>query len=113
MCLKYSRTRAPYRVDVRFSRKAYAVAYTRPVVPQVIFFSEGADEPTVSHPRLVVKAGADAHVTLTQSYLSQGGVCLANGFTRVEVGDRATVVRRYFAVSAETACFYPDIRLQM
>lgn len=46
----------------------------------------------MSHPRLVVKAGADAHVTFTQSYLSRGGVCLANGFTRVLVGDRATVV---------------------
>ncbi|CAN0417012.1 unnamed protein product, partial [Hapterophycus canaliculatus] len=60
---------------------------------KVIFFSEGADEPTVSHPRLVVKVGADSHLTLTQSYLSQGGVCLANGFTRVLLGDRATVVR--------------------
>lgn len=47
----------------------------------------------MSHPRLVVKVGADSHLTFTQSYLSQGGVCLANGFTRIEVGDRATVVR--------------------
>lgn len=61
---------------------------------QVVFFSEGsAEEATVSHPRLVVKAGADSHLTFTQSYLSRGGVCLANGFTRVLVGDRATVVR--------------------
>lgn len=65
-------------------------------MPQVIFFSEGGEKPTVSHPRLVVKAGADSHVTFTESYLSQGGVCLANGFTRVELGHRATVVRRCF-----------------
>lgn len=47
----------------------------------------------MSHPRLVVKAGSDSHVTFAQSYLSQGGVCLANGFTRILVGDRANVVR--------------------
>lgn len=64
------------------------------LVPQVLFFSEGAEGPTVSHPRLVVKIGADSHLTFTQSYLSKGGVCLANGFTRVEVGARSTVVRR-------------------
>eukprot|EP00752_Nemacystus_decipiens_P011214 g9965.t1 len=72
---------------------ADGVTVEKPI--QVIFCSEGGEEPTVSHPRLVVKAGADSHLTLTQSYLSQGGVCLANGFTRVQVGDRATVTHDY------------------
>ena len=61
---------------------------------QVVFFSDGSEGPTVSHPRLVVKAGEDSHVKFTQGYLSQGGVCLANGYTRVLVGDRANVVSR-------------------
>ncbi|CAM9905294.1 unnamed protein product [Ectocarpus sp. 4 AP-2014] len=72
---------------------ADGVTVEKPI--QVIFFSEGEEGPTVSHPRLVVKAGADSHMTLTQSYLSRGGVCLANGFTRVLVGDRATVTHDY------------------
>lgn len=59
----------------------------------MVFFSDGSDGPTVSHPRMVVKAGSDSHVQFTQSYLSQGGVCLANGFTRVLLGERANVVR--------------------
>lgn len=62
---------------------------------QVVFFSDGSEGPTVSHPRLVVKAGEDSHVKLTQGYLSQGGVCLANGYTRVLVGDRANVEHDY------------------
>ncbi|CAM9734804.1 unnamed protein product, partial [Laminaria digitata] len=62
---------------------------------QVVFFSDGSEGPTVSHPRLVVKAGEDSHVKFTQGYLSQGGVCLANGYTRVLVGDRANVEHDY------------------
>ncbi|CAM9749930.1 unnamed protein product [Pylaiella littoralis] len=72
---------------------ADGVTVEKPI--QVVFFSEGAEGPTVSHPRLVVKAGADSKLTFTQNYLSQGGVCLANGFTRVLVGDRATVTHDY------------------
>lgn len=91
----------PYAADLVLLAPSlrYRIAHALHIpthILQVIFFSEGGEEPTVSHPRLVVRAGADAHLTLTQSYLSQGGVCLSNGFTRVEVGDRATVVRRCF-----------------
>lgn len=60
---------------------------------QVVFFSDGLEGPSVSHPRLVVNAGDDSHVAFTQSYLSQGGVCLANGLTRILLGRRANVVR--------------------
>lgn len=73
--------------------------YVRPPPPappppqyEVIFFSDGLEAPTVSHPRLVVKAGDDSHVKFVQNYLSQGGVCLANGLTRITVGVRADVV---------------------
>lgn len=60
---------------------------------QIIFVSDGSDTPTVCHPRVVVKVGADSHLSFTQGYISQGGVCLSNGFTRILLGNRANVVR--------------------
>lgn len=61
--------------------------------PQLIFLSNGAEDATVSYPRVVVKADDDSHLSFTQSYISRGGVCLANGLTRIILGERANVVR--------------------
>lgn len=59
---------------------------------KVIFFSDGMEVPTVNHPRMVVKLGNDAHLSLCHNHVSMGGVSLSNGLTRILVGQRANLV---------------------
>lgn len=65
---------------------------------QLLFLANGGKDASVSFPRVVVKAAEDSHLSFTQGYVSQGGVCLANGLTRILVGDRANVVSLWSAL---------------
>jgi Fe-S cluster assembly protein SufD len=54
------------------------------------FLSSGGSQPTVSHPRVLIVVGPDAHCTIVESYVG-GGSYFTNAVTEIVVGDRAVV----------------------
>jgi Fe-S cluster assembly protein SufD len=57
---------------------------------QLEFLTSGATRPAVSHPRVLIAVGADAHCTIVESYVG-GGSYFTNAVTEIVAGDRAVV----------------------
>jgi len=71
----------------------------------VLFVATAADGPTVSHPRVLVVAGANSQVRLVESYAGAGeGTTFTNAVTEVVVGENAVV--DHYKVQRESAGGY-------
>jgi Fe-S cluster assembly protein SufD len=57
---------------------------------QLEFLTSGATRPAVSHPRVLLVVGPDAHCTIVESYVG-GGSYLTNAVTEIFAGDRSVV----------------------
>ena len=58
----------------------------------LLFLSTGLDEPTVSHPRSLIVAGANSRATVVETYATIGtGVCFTNAVTEVIAGQDAVI----------------------
>jgi len=74
--------------DVVFLRVPRGAVIEEPI--QLEFLTSSGARPTVSHPRVLIVVGADAHCTIVESYVG-GGSYFTNAVTEIVAGDRAVV----------------------
>jgi Fe-S cluster assembly protein SufD len=74
--------------DFVFLRVPRGATIEEPI--QLEFLTSGATRPAVSHPRVLVVVGSDAHCTIVESYVG-GGSYLTNAVTEIVAGDRSVV----------------------
>ena len=70
----------------------------------LVFVSTEESEPQVSHPRVLVVAGAGSKATVIETYISQDkGLYFTNAVTEIAVGEGATVDHYRLLLESETA----------
>jgi Fe-S cluster assembly protein SufD len=58
---------------------------------ELIIQSSANGHPTVSHPRILILAGADSQATIIESYTGNGGAYFTNPVTEIVAGDHAVI----------------------
>ena len=58
---------------------------------ELIIQSSANGHPTVSHPRILILAGADSQATIIESYTGNGGAYFTNSVTEIVAGDHAVI----------------------
>jgi Fe-S cluster assembly protein SufD len=58
---------------------------------RLAFESSANGKPTVSHPRILILAGADSHATIIEGYTGNAGHYFTNPVTEIVAGDRAVI----------------------
>jgi Fe-S cluster assembly protein SufD len=91
--------------DVAFLRIERGAVIEEPI--QIVYTSEG--ERTVTHPRILIVVGADAHCTIVETYVGTGSY-LTNAVTEIVAGEAAVV--DYYKVQQEAPGAYHIATLQ-
>jgi Fe-S cluster assembly protein SufD len=77
-----------FLADFVFLRVPRGATIAEPI--QLDFLLSAGAQPAVSHPRVLLVVGADAHCTIVETYIG-GGSYFTNAVTEILVGDRAVV----------------------
>jgi Fe-S cluster assembly protein SufD len=67
---------------------------------EVVHLSAPGNEPTVSHPRTVVRAGPHSRLAVVETYAGQAGAYVTNASTRIVAGEGASIT--HHRLQAET-----------
>jgi Fe-S cluster assembly protein SufD len=95
--------------DGAFVRVARGVRLEPPL--HLLFLSTDRGAPFVTHPRILVVAEEDAHLSVVESFVGLSGVYLTNAVTEISIGDRASV--DYTKVQRESHQAYHVAALQV
>jgi Fe-S cluster assembly protein SufD len=77
------------------------------------FESAANGQPTASHPRTLVLAGADSHATIIESYTGSGGNYFTNPVTEIVAGDHAVIDHYKLQTESARAFHVSTLQIQL
>jgi len=75
--------------------------------------SSANGQPTASHPRTLVIAGADSHATIVETYAGDGGAYLTNPVTEIVAGDHSLIDHYKLQTEGARAFHVSTLQIQL